>query len=524
MNPSHRREFLEDVGRGMLLAGVGAPLALELGLASTAQAEQESKTLTFGELEPLVALLQETPKEKLLPVLAEKHKGGTDLRTLTSAAAFANARTFGGEDYFGFHTFMALAPAFQMAQEMPKNEQPLPIWKVLYRNAHYTQSHGGRAKDVLHKIDAPKAPMTGEKVREAVNTGNGGEAEKRLAALGTPEDALNAAILGVEDNHDVHSAVMPWRAWVMLDFVGKDHAITMLRQSVRQTAKRCADTGHKPEQLAQTRKLLPKLLDQHKLLEGPKGKREGDNLWLAGLCETVLTSKPDQSGGAVAAALAEGFSPEHVGEAISLAANQLLLRQVENMGGNMGFRTHGDSAGVHMSDETNAWRNMARVANPRNRAAGLILAAVDIARHWEYSTNRKPNPGHQKDPYPWKEHLLDIKGTTADDLLKELDGAVRENRQVRACAIVHNYGMAGYDAKAVFALLRQFAISEDGRLHNEKYYRTVVEEFATTRPSFRWRQLMGLARVAASSYGYSQQDKKEGHAPGYEESRKLLGI
>ncbi len=524
MKPTHRREFLEDVGRGMLLAGVGAPLALELGLASTARAEEESKPLTFGDLEPLVALLQETPKEKLLPALAAKHKAGTDLRTLTAAGAFANARTFGGEDYFGFHTFMALAPAYQMAQQLPKAEQPLPIWKVLYRNAHYTQSHGGRAKDVLRKIEPKPAPMTGEQVREAVNTGNGGEAEKRLAALGSPEDALNAAILGVEDNHDVHSAVMPWRAWVMLDFVGKDHAITMLRQSVRQTAKRCADSHAKPEQLAQTRKLLPMLLDQHKLLEGPKGKRTGDNLWLAGLCETVLTSKPDQSGGAVAAALAEGFSPEQVGEAISLAANQLLLRQVENMGGNMGFRTHGDSAGVHMSDETNAWRNMARVASPRNRAAGLILAAVDIARHWDYSTNRKPTPGHQKDPYPWKEHTLDVKGTTADELLKELDGAVRENRQVRACAIVHQYATKGFEAKPVFALLRQYMISEDGRLHNEKYYQTVVEEFATTRPAFRWRQLMGLARVAASSYGYSQQDKQDGRAPGYEESRKLLGI
>ena len=524
MNPSHRREFLEDVGRGMLLAGVGTTVALDLGLASTARAEEETKTLHFGELEPLVALLQETPAAKLLPVLAEKHKTGTDLRTLTAAASFANARTFGGEDYFGFHTFRALAPAFQIAQELPKNERPLPIWKVLYRNAHYTEKHGGRSKDVLRKLEAKREPMTGEKVREAVNSGDGAAAEQRLAALGSPEDALNAAILGVEDNHDVHSAVMPWRAWVMLDFVGKDHAITMLRQSVRQTAKRCADSNHKGDQLAQTRALLPKLLDQHKLLDGPKGKREADDSWIERMCETVLTSKPDLSGDAVAAALAEGFSAEHVGEAISLAANQLLLRQVENMGGNMGFRTHGDSAGVHMSDETNAWRNMARVANPRNRAAGLILAAVDIARHWDYSTNRKPAAGHQKDPFPWKEHVLDVKRTSQDDLLKELDGAVRENRQVRACAIVHNYLQAGHDAKPVFALLRQFAISEDGRLHNEKFYRTVVEEFATTRPAFRGRQLMALARVAASSYGYSQQDKKDGRAPGYDESRKLLGI
>ncbi len=526
MNHSHRREFLEDVGRGMLMTGVGATLAFELGLASPAFADEEAKPLDFGKFEPLAALLQETPKDKLLPMLAEKHKTGTDLRTLTAAAALANARTFGGEDYFGFHTFMALAPAYQMAKESPKDEQPLPIWKVLYRNAHYTERHGGRSKDVLHQIDVPKKSLTAEQVRAAVNSGNGTEAERALAAhaQGSAEEMLNAAILGVEDNHDVHSAVMPWRAWVMLDFVGKDHALTMLRQSVRQTAKRCADSHAKADELAQTRKLLPSLLEQHKLLKGSHGKRSLEDAQISELCETILTAGPDQAGGAVATALAEGYSPEQVGEAISLAANQLVLRQVENWNGVYGTRTHGDSPGVHMSDETNAWRNMARVANARNRAAGLILAAIDIARHWNWSINRKPSPGHQKDPYPMAEHLRDVKRGDAESLLKELEGAVQENRQLRACAIVQNYAQAGFDPKAVFAKLRTYAISEDGRLHNEKFYRTVVEEFATIRPSFRWRQLMALARVTASSYGYSQSDKKEGRAPGYEESRRLLGI
>ena len=33
----------------------------------------------------------------------------------------------------------------------------------------------------------------------------------------------------------------------------------------------------------------------------------------------------------------------------------------------------------------------------------------------------------------------------------------------------------------------RYAISEDGALHAEKYYRTVTEEFAAARPAFRWR-------------------------------------
>src|SRR5262245_9989238 len=113
-----RREFLEDVGRGMLLAGLGTTLASDLGLGRVF-AEESVGSLTFGSLEPLVAMMQETPPAKLTPLLVDKLKSGTSLRTLVTAGAFANARTFGGQDYIGFHTFMALAPSYRMAQQLP---------------------------------------------------------------------------------------------------------------------------------------------------------------------------------------------------------------------------------------------------------------------------------------------------------------------------------------------------------------------------------------------------------------------
>src|SRR4051812_27643124 len=100
--PTNRREFLADVGRGMLVATVGYEVATGLGLTS-ALAGETSDALSFGALEPLVCLMQETPANRLLPILAERLRSGTELRTLVSAAVLANARTFGGEDYVGFH-------------------------------------------------------------------------------------------------------------------------------------------------------------------------------------------------------------------------------------------------------------------------------------------------------------------------------------------------------------------------------------------------------------------------------------
>lgn len=62
----------------------------------------------------------------------------------------------------------------------------------------------------------------------------------------------------------------------------------------------------------------------------------------------------------------------------------------------------------------------------------------------------------------------------------------------------------------------RYAVSEDGSLHAEKFYRTSVEEFATSRPAYRWRYLVALARVTASEYGRP--------APGMAEARALLKL
>src|SRR5664279_3469714 len=114
--PLSRRGFLEDVGRGMLVAGIGFGAALDLGLAS-AEAGEELTPLTFGAMEPLVAMMRETSPDRIIAESVAKLKAGVELKTLVAAAALANAKTFGGEDYIGFHTMMALAPAFYMSME-----------------------------------------------------------------------------------------------------------------------------------------------------------------------------------------------------------------------------------------------------------------------------------------------------------------------------------------------------------------------------------------------------------------------
>jgi hypothetical protein len=101
-------------------------------------------------------------------------------------------------------------------------------------------------------------------------------------------------------------------------------------------------------------------------------------------------------------------------------------------------------------------------------------------------------------------------------LLRETDEAIRGNLQAHAAALVQRYGELGFEPRPLFDLLLRYAVSEDGALHAEKYYRTVSEEFAATRPAFKWRQLVALARVTASEFGRP--------APGLVEARALLKV
>lgn len=515
--PTHsRRAFLGQVGQGMMVASIGYEVATGLGLSSAMGAEK-SAALNFGKLEPLVGLMQDTPAAQLLPKLAASLQSGTTLKELVSAGALANARTFGGENYVGYHTAMALMPAWHMAQEMSGAEQALPIFKVLYRNTSTIQGSGGRANEVLHEV-AP-APLAAGKdgsdvLRDATRRKDMAGAEQTFAAIaaGQADDAYNAMLHCVLDHDEVHRVGLAYRSWDLLSLVGKEHAQTLLRQSVRY----CVNSGNYGGNDSM-RELLPKIFEQHKLESCTPGTRKADDAWVDKLSRTIFEASPSDAAHAVGAAIAEGFSLADIGEALTLASNQLILRdhgrtpEMETTNKPIGS-IHGDSIGVHGCDSANAWRNMSRTANTRNSFACLIVGAHQVAKdrierggdflHWQ--------------PMPVAARVKDIKTTDATSLLRDAESAIRSNLQIRAAACIQRYGELNLDPQAAFALMRKYAISEDGSLHAEKFYRTASDDFNSTRAAFRWRHLLALARVTASEYGRP--------ADGIAQARELLKV
>jgi len=513
-----RRGFLCDVGKGMVVAAIGSELALDMGLADGGEASG-GEPLAFGDLEALVSQLQETSVSKLNSLLVGKIHAGTDLKTLVAAGALANARTFGGEDYVGFHTMMALGPAYHMSRELPATLAPLPVMKVLYRNTRRIQEQGGRSNEVLHAVSQGSVSsdsLSGDALRKAVHDKDVNRAEQIFAGLVQrgDEDALNALLEEVQEKTEVHRVVLPYRAWDMLDLIGHERAHTLLRQSVRY----CVKAESWPAMVwDQPRNVLPALMEKYKLMDRQPGTKLADDAMIDKLSQTIFKQNAQQSAETAASILADGYAPDVVGEAISLAANQIILRDHgrtprDEVAGKPLGSVHGDSIGVHACDSANAWRNLARVANPRNTFACLILGAFQVA------LDRVMRGGDflEWEPMPLKQHLAGISTQDGPALLAAAEEAIRGNLQAHAAAVVERYGQLGHPARPMFDLMLKYAVSEDGALHAEKYYRTVSEEFARTRPTFRWRQLVALARVTASEYGRP--------ADGMAEAREMLKV
>ena len=479
---------------------------------------RSAASLSFGKYDALVDLLQSTPPDKLQPILVEKlNSGETDLKQLIAAGALANAETFGGEDYVGFHTAMAMLPALQMTELLPTERRPLPVLKVLYRNSQQIQQYGGASKKTLREMHAAEEATVEnaaiairdacrvadvEQGREALRPAGQGLARRRLQRAAAGDAGRHQrAPLRVRPSH-----ARPGRP------AGQGprlHDPAAVRPVLLRARARPDQRNKRAE--SPIRALMPKLLDQYKLAGKKLGTRDPGDAAVEELARTIYQGPPERSAEAAAAALAEGISPEVVGEAISLASNLLVLRQ-----GPDEWRTHGDSAGVHSSDATNAWRNMARMAQPQHAVSGLDRRRpITSAAHKPFTdrglSDRRAPRGDQGDRSAkacWPKPKTPCGTTTRAGPPRRSPSTAR----------------AATRPKPVYERMLKYTISEDGRLHGEKYFHTVQEEYRTTRPAFRWRQIVGLARVTASAYGYDREDKHGGRAPGYEEACRLLKV
>ncbi len=504
MNTSSRRQFLDSCWKTTLSASLGFAFASQLGFAESLPRMTRDR-LRFGRLDPLVDLMQATPADDLLPILVKQLQNGTSLADLVGAAALANARGHGGTHYNGYHALMAMMPSYELSAQMPKPYAALPVLKVIHRNARFLQESGNATADALAPLDGHASDGA---LVEHLRARDIDKAERSLATLESRSAlaAYDELQTVVRDDMNVHRVVLAWRAFDLLRLTGNEQAVTMLRQSVRFCIDEDSSQQNRGNFPNAFRALLPQLMDKHGLNKLEKGSRVADDAAIERLADSFFGADRAGAANAAAEALAAGVDPADVGRALSLASARLLLHdpgQTRDSPGKPIGSVHGASVGVHALDAANAWKHIAAVGSAQNAFASLIAGAYHTAGQsgnvGELSYDHDAEPCAKKEP-------------TA--LLGEIDGKIRARDQKGACAAARRYCELGHPAADLFTMLLPFAISEDGALHAEKFFRTAQEEHANAREKHRANYLVALTRVITSQHGFS--------APGVDAARQLL--
>ena len=209
--------------------------------------------------------------------------------------------------------------------------------------------------------------------------GPAAEADMTALVAQSPDGAYQQLLYEIQDETDVHRVVLAWRAWAMYGLAGKQYADAFLRQSVRYCLQVEQSQKDKNYSAFANSRIAPQVARSIWIArQAARRSRPAEDSWVEQLAETIYGSDREQATEAVAAAIAEGISPEAIGEAISHASNLMVIRdpgrrkEWSNDQKPEGS-THGDSVGVHASDSANAWRNIVRVSNHRNAVASLIV-------------------------------------------------------------------------------------------------------------------------------------------------------
>src|SRR5262245_57455023 len=230
-----RRQFVGTGIKAGILAGSG-DLGFLSGLprVSAAEATVPTSTVRFDPaIEPLVLLLEDTPRERLLEEVGAKLKRGLSYRELLAALLLAGVRNIQPRPVgFKFHAVLVVNSAHLASLASPDSERWLPIFWAL---DHFKSSQAQDVKEgdwTMRPVDEAKVP-TAEKAKQAFVDAleNWDEAAADAAVSGLVRSASAQEIFelfcryGCRDYRELgHKAIYVANSWRTLQSIGWHHA------------------------------------------------------------------------------------------------------------------------------------------------------------------------------------------------------------------------------------------------------------------------------------------------------------
>jgi len=237
-----RRHFLQAATGAGLVGCWGDWSALcRLSLATAADAEVTPDLVQLDPtIEPIVRLIEETPREKCFEMMTGQLKAGLPYRHFLAALFLAGLRNVNPQPPgFKFHCVFVIYAAHQLSAEAPVQERLLPLFWALDA---FKQS---QAEDVAQG-DFKLRPVTGtlpsperawSEFHAAMEDWDEPRADRAIVSLvrsrGANEIIEGLWKYGARDYRNIgHKAIFVANTWRTLQTIGWQHAETALRSLV----------------------------------------------------------------------------------------------------------------------------------------------------------------------------------------------------------------------------------------------------------------------------------------------------
>jgi hypothetical protein len=476
-----RRAFLQTAAAGATLGGLASlDLLQALPRVSAADAKPDPKGVKFSDdIEPLVRLLEETPRENVLDVFAQRIRNGTSYREVVAALLLAGVRNVQPRPSVGFkfHAVLVVNSAHLASLSGPDEHRWLPIfWALDYFKDSQARDvrEGNWTMAPVNEADVPAPDKARQMFTDAMD--NWDEAQADVAAAGLAR-ALSSGELfeifsryGARDFRSIgHKAIFVANSFRALNMIGWQYSEPVLRSLAYALLSHEGQDNPAKNDYSNDKPWRDNLARAKEIRsEWREGKV--DEQATRELLGTLYAGSADDMCGQVVEMLNKGVAPQSIWDALLLGGGELLMRQP----GIVGLHTLTTTNALHYAFQT--------AANDETRRMVLLQNAAFLPLF------RQAMEGRGKVAEVKLLELEPAEGSNARPPLETIFAEISRNRMTAARETLA-YARHTERAEAFMHQARALIFQKGRDSHDYKFSSAVLEDYRSMSPSFRDRFL-----------------------------------
>ncbi|HTL17751.1 MAG TPA: twin-arginine translocation signal domain-containing protein [Patescibacteria group bacterium] len=475
---SSRRQFLKNSGATTALLGLGdLGFLSRLPHVSAVEAAVAPNVVRFSpEIEPLVRLLEDTPRERLLEEVASRIHRGLTYREVLTALLLAGVRNIQPRPVgFKFHSVLVVNSAHLASLSSPDSDRWLPIfWALDYFKSAQAQDvrDGDWTMAALDDSRIPSARKARQAFVEAMDNWDEPAADAAVTALARTAGAQEIFEIfcryGARDFREIgHKAIYVANSWRTLQAIGWQHAEPVLRSLAYGLLDRGGDPNPAKADLQADRPWRQNQSAVRKIrsdwLEGQPSSSATSELFQA-----LRQASPEEASAKVVELLNRGIAPQSIWDAVFDAAGELLMRRSDILSLHALTFTNA----IHYAFQTNS--------NDETRRLLLLQNASFLTLFRGNSNELKSVHLDQLEPATEK----DGKPPTIDEIFSDLSQDRPKAASKTLAWLKENPAPTEFITAA-----RRLVFLKGNNAHDYKFSSAVLEDYQNVSPAWRDRYL-----------------------------------